>query len=206
MKKLLASLAAISFVATLLTGCAGSRSDDPEAIDNALVGFTSCVQGSRWQEALQYVTPDEADAIATSDGYEFKDQYKTAARRLPLSTLRKAGLEVDSKGRLVGIKDAMDEANERYVMSEEQAKVGTNLKQMEDERVKRRIEQGQKILQEEESEANQEQEEIVYSNKLTDEEKRKYGSTRELLAPEAYQDENTKEAEEEIYGGDYDNP
>ena len=206
MKKLLASLAAISFVATLLTGCAGSRSDDPEAIDNALVGFTSCVQGSRWQEALQYVTPDEADAIATSDGYEFKDQYKTAARRLPLSTLRKAGLEVDGKGRLVGIKDAMDEANERYVMSEEQAKVGTNLKQMEDERVKRRIEQGQKILQEEESEANQEQEEIVYSNKLTDEEKRKYGSTRELLAPEAYQDENTKEAEEEIYGGDYDNP
>ena len=206
MKKLLASLAAISFVATLLTGCAGSRSDDPEAIDNALVGFTSCVQGSRWQEALQYVTPDEADAIATSDGYEFKDQYKTAARRLPLSTLRKAGLEVDGKGRLVGIKDAMDEANERYVMSEEQAKVGTNLKQMEDERVKRRIEQGQKILEEEESEANQEQEEIVYSNKLTDEEKRKYGSTRELLAPEAYQDENTKEAEEEIYGGDYDNP
>ena len=206
MKKILASLAAISFVAMVLTGCAGSRSDDPEAIDNALVGFTSCVQGSRWQEALQYVTPDEADEIATSDGYEFKDQYKTAARRLPLSTLRKAGLEVDRKGRLVGIKDAMDEANERYVMSEEQAKVGTNLKQMEDERVKRRIEQGQKILQEEETEANQEQEEIVYSNKLTDEEKRKYGSTRELLAPEAYQDENTKEAEEEIYGGDYDNP
>ena len=203
MKKILAYL---SLAALVLTGCAGSRSDDPEAIDNALVGFTSCVQGSRWQEALQYVTPDEADAIATDDGYEFKDQYKTAARRLPLSTLRKAGLEVDGKGRLVGIKDAMDEANERYVMSEDQAKVGTNLKQMEDERVKRRIEQGQKILQEEETEASQEQEEIVYSNKLTDEEKRKYGSTRELLAPEAYQDENTKEAEEEIYGGDYDNP
>jgi hypothetical protein len=203
MKKL---LACVSFVALILTACAGSRSDDPEAIDNALVGFTSCVQGSRWQEALEYVTPDEADAIATDDGYEFKDQYKTAARRLPLSTLRKAGLEVDKRGRLVGIKDAMDEANERYVMSEEQAKVGTNLKQMEDERVKRRIEQGQKILQEEETEANQEQEEIVYSNKLTDEEKRKYGSTRDLLAPEAYQDENTQEAEEEIYGGDYESP
>ena len=100
----------------------------------------------------------------------------------------------------------MDEANERYVMSEEQAKVGTNLKQMEDERIKRRIEQGQKILQEEEETANQEQEEIVYSNKLTDEEKRKYGSTRDLQAPEAFQDENTQEAEEEIYGGDYDNP
>lgn len=203
MKKILAS---ISLAALVLTGCAGSRADDPEALDNALVGFTSCVQGSRWQEALDYVTPNEADAIATSDGYEFKDEYKTAARRLPLSTLRKAGLEVDSRGRLVGIKDAMDEANERYVMSEDQAKVGTNLKQMEDERVKRRIEQGQKILQEEEEIANQEQEVEVLTNKLTDEEKRKYGSTRDLQAPEAYEDENTQEAEEELYGGDYDNP
>lgn len=203
MKKILAS---ISLAALVLTGCAGSRADDPEALDNALVGFTSCVQGSRWQEALDYVTPNEADAIATSDGYEFKDEYKTAARRLPLSTLRKAGLEVDSRGRLVGIKDAMDEANERYVMSEDQAKVGTNLKQMEDERVKRRIEQGQKIMQEEEEVANQEQEVEVLTNKLTDEEKRKYGSTRDLQAPEAYEDENTQEAEEELYGGDYDNP
>ena len=203
MKKILAS---ISLAALVLTGCAGSRADDPEALDNALVGFTSCVQGSRWQEALDYVTPNEADAIATSDGYEFKDEYKTAARRLPLSTLRKAGLEVDSRGRLVGIKDAMDEANERYVMSEDQAKVGTNLKQMEDERVKRRIEQGQKILQEEEEVANQEQEVEVLTNKLTDEEKRKYGNTRDLQAPEAYEDENTQEAEEELYGGDYDNP
>ena len=83
MKKILAYL---SLAALVLTGCAGSRSDDPEALDNALVGFTSCVQGSRWQEALEYVTPSEADAIATSDGYEFKDEYKTAARRLPLST------------------------------------------------------------------------------------------------------------------------
>jgi hypothetical protein len=91
-------------------------------------------------------------------------------------------------------------------MSEDQAKVGTNLKQMEDERVKRRIEQGQKILQEEEEVANQEQEVEVLTNKLTDEEKRKYGSTRDLQAPEAFEDENTQEAEEEIYGGDYDNP
>lgn len=203
MKKLLVCL---SLAAMALTGCGGTRSDDPEALDNALVAFTSCVQGSRWQEALEYVTPDEADAIATSDGYEFKEDYKVAARRLPLSTLRRAGLEVDSKGRLVGIKDAMDEANERNVMSAEQAKVGTNLKQMEDERIKRRLEQGQKIMQEEEEAANQEQEEIVYSNKLTEEEKRKYGSTRDLQAPEEFSDENTQAAEEQIYNGDYDNP
>lgn len=203
MKKLMVLLLG---AALFFTGCAGTGSDDPEALDNALVGFTSSVQGSRWQEALDYVTSDEANEIATSDGYEFKEEYKVAARRLPLSTLRRAGLKVDGHGRLVGIKAAMDEANERYVMSEEQAKVGTNLKQMEDERIKRRLEQGQKILEEEENSANQEQEVEVLTNKLTDEEKRKYGSTRDLQAPEAYQDEDTQEAEEEIYGGDYENP
>ena len=203
MKKLLLILSTIGLV---LMGCAGTPKDDGEGLDNALVSFTSSIQSSRWQEALSYVTPDEARQIGTSDGYEFLPEYQTAASRLPLSTLRKANLSLDGDGRLVGIKAVMDETNERFKVSEEQAKVGTNLKQMEDERIKRRIEQGQKILQEEEETANQEQEEIVYSNKLTDEEKRKYGSTRDLQAPEAFQDENTQEAEEEIYGGDYDNP
>ena len=199
MKKLLLGLTAFSLI---FSACAGSKSDDPEAIDTALVGFTSCVQGSRWQEALDYVTPDEANQIS-SDGYEFKQEYQLAARRLPLSTLRKAGLQVDGKGRLVGIKDAMDEANERYVMSEEQAKVGTNLEEMEKEHIKRRLEEGQKILKEEEEEANQEQQVEVLSNKLTDEEKRKYGSTRDLQAPEEFRDENIEEAEEKIFNGDY---
>ena len=191
-------LMGIAFSALALIGCAGT-SDDPEALDNALVGFTSC---ARWQEALEYVTPDEANQIS-SDGYEFKQEYQLAARRLPLSTLRKAGLQVDGKGRLVGIKDAMDEANERYVMSEEQAKVGTNLEEMEKEHIKRRLEEGQKILKEEEEEANQEQQVEVLSNKLTDEEKRKYGSTRDLQAPEEFRDENIEEAEEKIFNGDY---
>ena len=198
MKKFLMGL---TFMVFALVGCAGT-SDDPEALDNALVAFTSCVQSSRWQEALEYVTPDEANQIS-SDGYDFKQESQLAARRLPLSTLRKAGLRVDGRGRLVGIKDAMDEANERYVMSEEQAKVGTNLEEMEKEHIKRRLEEGQKILKEEEEEANQEQQVEVLSNKLTDEEKRKYGSTRDLQAPEEFRDENIEEAEEKIYNGDY---
>ena len=193
MKKILMGLA---FFAFALVGCAGT-SDDPEALDNALVGFTSCVQGSRWQEALDYVTPDEANQISP-DGYEFKPEYQVAARRLPLSTLRKAG-----RGRLVGIKAAMDEANERYVVSEEQAKVGTNLEEMEKKHIQQRLEEGQKIMQEEEQEAEQEQQVEVFTNKLTDEEKRKYGSTRDLQAPEEFKDENTEEAEEKIYNGDY---
>ena len=197
MKKLLIG---VSFLAMIIAGCAGSYSDDPEKIDTALVGFTSCVQSSRWQEALDYVTSDEVSDIATSDGYEFKEEYKVAARRLPLSTLRKAGLKVDGHGRLVGIKDAMDEANERYKMSEEQAKVGSNLEEMEKEHIRRRLEEGQRVMKQEEEEANKDQEDIVYSNKLTEEEKRKYGSTRDLQAPEQFQDENTEAAEEEVHG------
>lgn len=206
MKKLLVCATFAATIAMSLVGCSSTRPDDPEALDNALVGFTSCVQSSRWQEALTYVTPDEAYSIGTSDGYEFKDEYKTAARRLPLSTLRRAGLEVDSKGRLVGIKDAMDDANGRYVMSKEQAKVGTNLKQMEDERIKRRLEQGQKIMQEDEEASSQEEQVEILSNKLTDEERRKYGSTRDLQAPETYHEEATEEDEEEVYSGDYESP
>ena len=191
-------LLGVSCLAMTLAGCAGTVSDDPEKIDTALVGFTSCVQSSRWSEALDYVSADEASDI--SDGDEFKEEYKVAARRLPLSTLRKAGLKVDGKGRLIGIKDAMDEANERYKMSEEQAKVGSNLEEMEKEHIRRRLEEGQRVMKQEEEEANKEQEDIVYSNKLTDEEKRKYGSTRDLQAPEKLNDENTQEAEEELHG------
>ena len=199
MKKLLMGFALFAMV---LSGCAGT-SDDPDALDNALVGFTSCVQSSRWQEALEYVTSDEASQISSDDGYEFKQEYQVAARRLPLSTLRKAGLKVDGHGRLVGIKAAMDEANERYVVSEEQAKVGTNLEEMEKQRIQRRLEEGQKILQGEEEEAKAEPEVEVFTNKLTEEEKRKYGSTRDLQAPEEFHDENTEEAEEKIFNGDY---
>ena len=201
MKKLLVLLSAMSL---FFFGCAGNTpKDEAGSLDDALVSFTSNVQSSRWQEALNFVTPDEARQIGTSDGYEFLPEYQTAASRLPLSTLRKAGLGVDSDGRLVGIKAVMDETNERYKVSEEQAKVGTNLKQMEDDRIKRRLEEGQKILQEEEQEAEQEQQVEVFTNKLTDEEKRKYGSTRDLQAPEEFHDENTEEAEEKIFNGDY---
>ena len=198
MKKLLILLSTISL---FFLGCAGTpKEDSGEALDNALVSFTSSVQSSRWQEALSYVTPDEARQIGTSDGYEFLPEYQTAASRLPLSTLRKANLSLDGDGRLVGIKSVMDETNERYKVSEDQAKVGTNLKQMEDDRIKRRIEEGQKILQEEEATAHQEQQVEVLTNRLTDDEKRKYGSTGELLAPEATRDDGTSE---ESYNGSY---
>lgn len=186
------SLFTLLVFALMLTACAGVKKDNPDAINDALVGFTTCAQSARWSEALQYVTPSEVSQI--SDGVTFKPEYQKAAARMPLSTMRRMQWTVDKKGRLVGMKEVLDQANTRYLVSEEQAKVGTNLEEMEKARIQRRLEEGRKILEEEE---NAEEPEVeVMTNRLTDEEKRKYGSTGELLAPEQYEDPNTDAAKE----------
>lgn len=188
LKSLIATLSCV----LMLTACAGVKSDNPDAINDALVGFTTCTQSARWSEALQYVTPSEVSQI--SDGVTFKPEYQKAAARMPLSTMRRMQWTVDKEGRLVGMKEVLDQANTRYLVSEEQAKVGTNLEEMEKARIQRRLEEGRKILEEEE---NAEEPEVeVMTNRLTDEEKRKYGSTGELLAPEQYEDPNTDAAKE----------
>lgn len=186
------SLFTLLVFALMLIACAGVKKDNPDAINDALVGFTTCAQSARWSEALQYVTPSEVSQI--SDGVTFKPEYQKAAARMPLSTMRRMQWTVDKKGRLVGMKEVLDQANTRYLVSEEQAKVGTNLEEMEKARIQRRLEEGRKILEEEE---NAEEPEVeVMTNRLTDEEKRKYGSTGELLAPEQYEDPNTDAAKE----------
>lgn len=189
---MLKSLFTLLVFALMLTACAGVKKDNPDAINDALVGFTTCAQSARWSEALQYVTPSEVSQI--SDGVTFKPEYQKAAARMPLSTMRRMQWTVDKEGRLVGMKEVLDQANTRYLVSEEQAKVGTNLEEMEKARIQRRLEEGRKILEEEE---NAEEPEVeVMTNRLTDEEKRKYGSTGELLAPEQYEDSNTDAAKE----------
>lgn len=186
------SLFTLLVFALMLTACAGVKKDNPDAINDALVGFTTCAQSARWSEALQYVTPSEVSQI--SDGVTFKPEYQKAAARMPLSTMRRMQWTVDKEGRLVGMKEVLDQANTRYLVSEEQAKVGTNLEEMEKARIQRRLEEGRKILEEEEN--TEEPEVEVMTNRLTDEEKRKYGSTGELLAPEQYEDPNTDAAKE----------
>lgn len=188
------SLFAFCALVLMLTACAGVKSDNPDAINDALVGFTTCAQSGRWTEALQYVTPSEVSEI--SDGVTFKPEYQKAASRMPLSTMRNKQWTVDSDGRLIGVKAVLDQANTSYVVSEEQAKVGTNLEEMEKARIQRRLEEGRKILEEEE---NVEEAEVeVMTNRLTEEEKRKYGSTGDLLAPEQYEDSNTEAAKEAL--------
>lgn len=173
----------------LCLGCAGTTSKDPDKINEALVGFTVNVQASRWEEALQFVTPNEVKEISNSNAI-FKEEYQTAARRLPLSALKRMEWTVDGRGRLIGIKEAMDESNRRYLVSEDQKLVGTDLDQKREERIRKRLEEGRRIKENEEVQPEPEVE--VFTNKLTEEEKRKYGSTGELRAPEAYLEQESE--------------
>lgn len=167
--------------AALILGCSGNKqADDQDAVNDALVGFTVNSQADRWPEALSYVSEDEVDEI--SDGQTMKPEYQVAAKRLRLSTLKQMNLEVDFRGRLIGIKAAMDESNKKYTMSKDQSKVGSDLDEKRQQRIQEKIAEGKRIVAGDTATKKPEVE--YYTNKLTEEEKRKYGSTGELRAPE----------------------
>jgi hypothetical protein len=166
----------------LLLGCSGTKSNDSDAVNDALIGFTVNAQGSRWPEALAFVAPNEVNEITDGNGY-MKPEYQVAAKRLKLSTLKQMEWELDYRGRLVGMKDAMDESNERYKVSDAQKSVGLDLDKKRQERIQNKLEEGKRILSGEEEEVKEPEVEY-YSNKLTEEEKRKYGSTGDLRPPE----------------------
>lgn len=167
--------------AALILGCSGNKqADDQDAVNDALVGFTVNSQADRWSEALSYVCEDEVDEI--SDGQTIKPEYQVAAKRLRLSTLKQMNWEVDRHGRLIGIKAAMDESNKKYTMSKDQSKVGSDLEEKRQQRIQEKIAEGKRIVAGDTATKKPEVE--YYTNKLTEEEKRKYGSTGELRAPE----------------------
>lgn len=167
--------------AALILGCSGNKqADDQDAVNDALVGFTVNSQADRWPEALSYVCEDEVDEI--SDGQTIKPEYQVAAKRLRLSTLKQMNWEVDRHGRLIGIKAAMDESNKKYTMSKDQSKVGSDLEEKRQQRIQEKIAEGKRIVAGDTAMKKPEVE--YYTNKLTEEEKRKYGSTGELRAPE----------------------
>jgi hypothetical protein len=188
MKKVVLGL----LVSLLLWGCSSTKPNDSDAVNDALIGFTVNAQASRWQEALVFVTPDEVDEITDGNGI-MKQEYRVAAKRLKLSTLKQMEWELDRKGRLIGMKDAMDESNEKYKVSDEQKTVGTDLDKKRKERIQQKLEEGKRILSGEKEEV-QEPEVELYTNKLTEEEKRKYGSTGELRPPEKLEDETSEAA------------
>lgn len=167
--------------AALILGCSGNKqADDQDAVNDALVGFTVNSQADRWPEALSYVSEDEVDEI--SDGQTMKPEYQVAAKRLRLSTLKQMNWELDRHGHLIGIKAAMDESNKKYTMSKDQSKVGSDLDEKRQQRIQEKIAEGKRIVAGDTATKKPEVE--YYTNKLTEEEKRKYGSTGELRAPE----------------------
>lgn len=186
---------ALGLIFACLVGCASVQPDDPTAINDALVGFTVNSQAERWPEALKFVTASEAEEITDESGL-MKEEYRVAASRLRISALKRMPWKVDGKGRLIGIKEVLDDFNKKYIVSEDEKKVGTNLEQMRQDRIKRTLERGQRIMAGEEEEASKEPEVEVITNKLTEDEKRKYGSTGELRAPEDVETTATYTSEE----------
>ena len=186
---------ALGLIFACLVGCASVQPDDPTAINDALVGFTVNSQAERWPEALNFVTASEAEEITDESGL-MKAEYRVAASRLRISALKRMPWKVDGKGRLIGIKEVLDDFNKKYIVSEDEKKVGTNLEQMRQDRIKRTLERGQRIMAGEEEEASKEPEVEVITNKLTEDEKRKYGSTGELRAPEEVETTATYTSEE----------
>lgn len=188
--------------AFFLIGCASTQPNDPTAINDALIGFTVNSQGEHWHEAILFVTPDEADEISDENGL-MKQEYRVAASRLRISALRQIPWRVDKKGRLIGIKAVLDDFNRKYIVSEDEKKVGTNLEQMRQDRINRTLEKGKRIMAGEEEETQKEPEVEVFTNKLTEEEKRKYGSTGELRKPDEAVNESTSDFTPDEATSDY---
>jgi len=101
-----------------IMACAGSKAGvDPDKTTEVLVSFIKDAQAGFWKEAMDNVTPDERSDMM--DGSQVMQEYKDAINRIRLSTVRNMDLSLDRKGRLVGLRDALDQSNELYKSSDE---------------------------------------------------------------------------------------
>jgi hypothetical protein len=106
-----------------ILACVGSRSGsgrynaDPEKTNNVMITFIQRAQAGFWKEAMENVTPDESSEMM--EGSQVMQEYKDAVNRIRLSTIKNMDLSLDRKGRLVGLKDILDESNEFYKSSDE---------------------------------------------------------------------------------------
>jgi hypothetical protein len=96
--------------AFFVVSCAGSVSRNPERTYDVMTTFVQRAQAGFWKEAMDTVTPSEREEMM--DGGQLFPEYKEAISRLRLSTFKNMDLGLDSKGRLVGIKDVLDGSND----------------------------------------------------------------------------------------------
>jgi len=96
---------------------AGRYNSDPEKVNDVMITFVQRAQAGFWKEAMENVSLEERAEMM--DGPNVMQEYKDAVRRIRLSTIKNMDLGLDRSGRLVGLKDLLDESNERYVASDE---------------------------------------------------------------------------------------
>jgi len=113
----------ILFALFFIIACAGGKakagrySSDPEKVNDVMITFVQRAQAGFWKEAMENVCLDER--VEMMEGVNVLQEYKDAVRRIRLSTIKHMDLGLDRNGRLVGLKDLLDESNERYIASDE---------------------------------------------------------------------------------------
>jgi hypothetical protein len=122
-------------IASCASGKAVNR--DPEKVNDTMITFVQKAQAGFWKEAMNNITPEEREDMM--DGGQVLPEYKEAIGRIRLSTIKNMDLGLDGKGRLVGVRDILDESNNMYVASEE--KVTIDPSKLEDLSVKRQKEE-----------------------------------------------------------------
>ena len=98
-------------------GKAARYNSDPDRTNDVMISFLKDAQAGFWKEAMENVSLEERAEMM--DGVNVMQEYKDAINRIRLSTIKNMDLGLDRKGRLVGLKDILDESNERHIASDE---------------------------------------------------------------------------------------
>lgn len=137
MLRLLMLFIALSLAACAFFGKSAGRSD-PEKTNEAMITFVTKARAGFWNEAMEIVTPEERSDMM-EDG-KILPEYKEAVDRIRLSTIKNMDLSLDGRGRLVGLRDLLDESNNHVRRGEEEDKEKidpSKLKDLEAERLKK---------------------------------------------------------------------
>jgi len=130
MLRLFLLLVAFSLVSCIFNK---SVSRDPDKVNDVMITFVQRAQAGFWKEAMENITPEEREDMM--EGNQVMQEYKDAVNRIRLSTIKNMDLGLDGKGRLVGVKEILDESNNMYRASEE--KIAVDPSKLEDLSIKR---------------------------------------------------------------------
>ena len=154
----------ILFAIFSIVACRSSRSAvDPDKTTDVMITFVQRAQAGFWREAMENVTPNEREEMM--EGSQVMQEYKDAVNRIRLSTIKNMDLSLDKKGRLVGLKDVLDESNGRYVTSDEKVVIDpSKLEDLAAWRQKREEEAAKKAKEEPVKEENSSWLDAYYGN------------------------------------------